>query len=142
LKSVAIIPTLNERADSLVKRSNGIDPSIVTFSDVLDELFLRIYPNENEIFQMYDGTTFSVNKMEDMVKLVISNVNNQMKYHIKIYSKAKPRKITLNNKSLKYSIVKNANFLSDKNVYFYDFNKNFVGLSSIVNKDTILMLEY
>ena len=142
VKAGAIIPTLNESTDSLVKRSYDIDPSVVTLSDVFNELFLTIYPKKNEVFQMYDGTKFSVNKMENMIKFVISNVNSQMKYHIKIYSKAKPRKITFNNKPLRYSIVKNANFLSDKNVYFYDFDKNFVELSSIVNKDTILTLEY
>jgi hypothetical protein len=72
---------------------------------------------------MYDGTTFSVNKMEDMTRVAISNVNNQMKYHIKIYSKAKPKKITLNNKPLKYSIVKNANFSQIKMSIFMILTK-------------------
>ena len=142
VKKGAIIPQIDGKVDTFIEKVDEVDSSVVTISDVLDKLFLTVYPDENEVFQLYDKTTFNVEKNENILKLLISIVTGKKIYNIKIYSENRPKKVFINNKTLKYSILKNSVILRNRDVYFYNSDKNFVEIKTTIDEDTLITLEY
>ena len=142
VKRGAIIPQIDEKIDSLIEKNADVDNSVVTLSDISDKIFLRVYPDKDEKFTLYDGTIFNVDKQEKIMRLSIASITDKKIYIIKIYSENRPKKVFINNKTLKYSILKNSVILRNRDVYFYNSDKNFVEIKTTIDEDTLITLEY